>query len=224
MLGRVADSSRGGGQMTDGRDREKQGRRDEISEAAWSLFAERGFDGVTLSEIAVAADGPVYEIFDWFPSREALFFDRIAELSGSPDDAVRAREPGESAVAAFLRWHDATVAFLCDPGGAVRARRFFEIVDDSPSLQSYERALDREYRAAVTASLAESAARDEADLPALLAAQLTGIHRYVVDLAKAMIREGVEPRVMRKRLAAATSQGITLLSERALEWGAQRPG
>jgi AcrR family transcriptional regulator len=207
--------------MTEGRrDRKQRERRDEISEAAWSLFAERGFDDVTLSEIAVAADVGVYAIFDYFPSREALFFDRIAELSGSPDAAVRAREPGESAVAAFLRWHDTTVAFLSDTRGVARARRFFEIVDSSPSLQSYERALDREYQAAITASLAETAAGDEADLPALLAAQLTGIHRYVVDLAKGMILEEVEPRVMRKRLAAATSQGIALLSERALAWGA----
>ena len=207
--------------MTEGRrDRKKRERREEISEAAWSQFAERGFDEVTLSDIAVAADCGVYEIFDYFPSREALFFDRIAELSGSPDAAVRAREPGESAVAAFRAWHDATVAFLSDARAAARARRFFEIVESSPSLQSYERALDREYQAAITASLAESAARDELDLPALLAAQLTGVHRYVVDLAKTMIREEAEPRVMRRRLAAATGQGFDLLSPRALSWGA----
>ena len=207
--------------MTEGRrDRKKRERREEISEAAWSQFAERGFDKVTLSDIAVAADCGVYEIFDYFPSREALFFDRIAELSGSPDAAVRAREPGESAVAAFRAWHDTTVAFLSDARAAARARRFFEIVGSSPSLQSYERALDREYQAAIRASLAQSAARDEMDLPALLAAQLTGIHRYVVDLAKTMIREEAEPRVMRKRLAAATAQGFDLLSPRALAWGA----
>ena len=207
--------------MTEGRrDRKKRERREEISEAAWSQFAERGFDEVTLSDIAVAADCGVYEIFDYFPSREALFFDRIAELSGSPDAAVRAREPGESVVTAFRRWHDTTVAFLSDTRSVARARRFFEIVDSSPSLQSYERALDREYRDAITASLTESAAKDEADLPALLAAQLTGIHRYVVDLAKSMILAGDEPRVMRKRLAAATTQGFGLLSDRALAWGA----
>lgn len=207
--------------MTEGRrDRKKRERREEISEAAWSLFAERGFDAVTLTEIALAADVGPSAVFDYFPSREALFFDRIAELSGSPDDAVRAREPGESVVAAFRRWHDATVAFMSDTRSAPRARRFFEIVDSSPSLQSYERALDREYRDAITASLTESAARDEADLPALLSAQLTGIHRYVVDLARAMILAGDEPRVMRKRLAAATTQGFGLLSDRALAWGA----
>ncbi len=207
--------------MTEGRrDRKKRERREEISEAAWSLFAERGFDDVTLSEIAVTADCGVYEVFDYFPSREALFFDRIAELSGSPDAAVRARDAGESAVGAFRAWHDTTVTFLSDARSAPRARRFFEIVESSPSLQSYERALDREYQAAVTASLAESAARDETDVPALLAAQLTGIHRYVVDLAKTMIREEAEPRVMRARLAAATAQGFDLLSPRALAWGA----
>jgi AcrR family transcriptional regulator len=206
--------------MTEGRrDRKKRERREEISEAAWSLFAERGFDAVTLTEIAVAADVGMYAIFDYFPSREALFFDRIAELSGSPDEAVRAREPGESVVAAFRRWHDTTVTFLSDARSAARARRFFEIVDSSPSLQSYERALDREYQEAITASLTEGAT-DEADLPALLSAQLTGIHRYVVDLAKAMILAETEPRLMRKRLAAATSQGFELLSDKALTWGA----
>jgi AcrR family transcriptional regulator len=207
--------------MTEGRrERKMRERREEITEAAWSLFAERGFDAVTLSEIAVAADVGVYAIFDYFPSREALFFDRVTELSGSPDAAVRDREPGESAVVAFRRWHDATVMFLSDGRATARARRFFEIVDSSPSLQSYERALDREYQEAVTASLAESAAKDEADLPALLGAELMGIHRYVVDLARSMILADAEQRAMRRRLGTATAQGFELLSERALAWGA----
>ena len=62
------------------RERKKQRMRDLISDIATGLFIERGFEAVTMAEIAKAADVSVKTIFNYFGSKEDLFFDRAGEV------------------------------------------------------------------------------------------------------------------------------------------------
>src|SRR5882757_5625083 len=57
------------------RERKKAAARQMMSDAATRLFEQRGFERVTLSEIAAAADVSVKTIFNYFGSKEDLFFD-----------------------------------------------------------------------------------------------------------------------------------------------------
>jgi AcrR family transcriptional regulator len=57
------------------RERKKAAARQAMSDAATRLFEQRGFERVTLSEIAAAADVSVKTIFNYFGSKEDLFFD-----------------------------------------------------------------------------------------------------------------------------------------------------
>jgi len=52
---------------------------------ATQLFAEHGFDTVTLAQIAEASDVSIKTIFNHFGSKEDLHFDRVEELSLSLD-------------------------------------------------------------------------------------------------------------------------------------------
>ena len=61
------------------RDRKKAATRQGISDAATRLFVERGFDGVTVKEIADAADVSPTTVFKHYPTKEALVFDEDAE-------------------------------------------------------------------------------------------------------------------------------------------------
>lgn len=92
--------------MTEGlslRERKKiQTRRRLLSEAT-KLFTERGFDQVSVAEIAEAADVSKMTVFNYFDSKEDLVFAPMEEHIGDVAQVVRDREPGESAVAGVRR-------------------------------------------------------------------------------------------------------------------------
>jgi AcrR family transcriptional regulator len=85
------------------RERKKQRTRQHISDVATGLFLERGFDDVTVAEIAEAAEVSVNTVYNYFPAKEDLFLDREREVIDRPSEQVRRRLPGESAAEAVLR-------------------------------------------------------------------------------------------------------------------------
>jgi AcrR family transcriptional regulator len=90
--------------MTQGpglRERKKERTRREIAEAARALFGERGFDAVTVAEVAAAAEVSEATVFNYFPTKEDLFYSGLEAFEAMLLDAVRERPPGESALAAL---------------------------------------------------------------------------------------------------------------------------
>ena len=83
------------------RERKKAEVRQRISDAATGLFLRRGFDQVSVSEIAEAADVARPTVFAHFPRKEDLFFDRYPEVAGQLTRAIRERPAGTSAVSAL---------------------------------------------------------------------------------------------------------------------------
>src|SRR6201996_3200947 len=84
----------------DRRSRKRQATRQSISDSATRLFLERGFDSVTIDDIAAAADVGRMTVFNHFPRKEDMFFDREGEIQALAFDAVRNRGPGVSAIEA----------------------------------------------------------------------------------------------------------------------------
>src|SRR3954447_23495465 len=76
------------------RERKKHRTRREISDVATRLFERHGFERVTLAQIADAADVSVKTIFNYFGSKEELFFDREDEMLETVVRAVRDRPAG----------------------------------------------------------------------------------------------------------------------------------
>src|SRR4051794_17073750 len=72
-----------------------------ISDVATHLFIERGFENVTVAEIAEAAQVSVKTVFNYFSSKEELFFDRVDDVRDALLDAVRVRAKGTCALEAL---------------------------------------------------------------------------------------------------------------------------
>ncbi|WNI23470.1 TetR/AcrR family transcriptional regulator [Streptomyces sp. ITFR-16] len=92
--------------MTEGmglRERKKIQTRRRLLAEATKLFTERGFDQVSVAEIAEAADVSKMTVFNYFDSKEDLVFTPMEEHIGDVSQVVRDRAPGESPVAAMRR-------------------------------------------------------------------------------------------------------------------------
>lgn len=87
----------------DRRTRKRLATRQAISDVATRLFLERGFDQVTIEEIAEAADVGRMTVFNHFPRKEDMFFDREQEIRDVAFEAVRSRPAGQSPVDALGR-------------------------------------------------------------------------------------------------------------------------
>src|SRR3954463_9958942 len=85
------------------RERKKRATRQLISNVAWGLFIQRGFEEVTVAEIAEAAGVSKMTVFNYFPRKEDLFLDRHADRLAELVSVVRSRPPGVSAVGALRR-------------------------------------------------------------------------------------------------------------------------
>src|SRR5881392_4211100 len=105
--------------------------RREIADSAMQLFAQRGFDHVTVAQVAEAAGVSEKTVFNYFPTKEDLFFDEVPAREAALAAAVGARAPGQSVVAALRRLEGANCTRLASPGFAVFAR----VIDDSPALR-----------------------------------------------------------------------------------------
>ena len=82
------------------RERKKRETRARIADTALRLFKERGFDQTTVADVAAAADVSVKTVFNYYPAKEDLFFDRADEIEQIWLDAVADRRPGEPLLAA----------------------------------------------------------------------------------------------------------------------------
>ncbi|MEU4150437.1 helix-turn-helix domain-containing protein [Streptomyces sp. NPDC026659] len=85
------------------RERKKRQTGQRIYRVAIDLFVERGFDDVSVQEIADAAEVSKMTVFNYFHTKEDLVFKPMEEHFADAARAVRDREPGESAVDAVRR-------------------------------------------------------------------------------------------------------------------------
>lgn len=93
------------------RERKKEQTRRRISEVALRLFDERGYDAVTVNEIAEAAGVAKVTLFAYFASKECLVLDGVKDDTAA---IVAGREEGRSPLDA-LRAHYRSMAAQGSP-------------------------------------------------------------------------------------------------------------
>src|SRR3954462_5430579 len=86
------------------RARKKEQTRRLIANTARRLFAERGFEAVTVAEVARAADVAEKTVFNYFATKEDLFYSGMEAFEERLLDAIRDRARGETVLAAFRRF------------------------------------------------------------------------------------------------------------------------
>src|SRR5579872_6951190 len=167
------------------RQRKKEQTRQAIFEAARRLFAKRGFEHVTVAEIARAANVSEVTVFNYYPTKEDLFFGGMQFFEEELLEAVRGRKPGESPLKAFRRKLLDGAEGLGSTERWSAIKHATEMYAASPSLASREREIVDRY----TRRLAELVGGEDVEAMAEAAA-LMGAHRAVVDYVRRRVREG----------------------------------
>jgi AcrR family transcriptional regulator len=157
----------------DRRSRKRLATRQSISNAATLLFLERGFDRVTVDEIAEAADVGRMTVFNHFPRKEDMFFDRDEEGRELLRDALRPRDPGVAPIES-LRLRARRLVAEQSPylSFTAQGQAYVEAVEASEALKARARAIRDELDQVVALALAEGAGRDPTDPDAHLAAAM----------------------------------------------------
>ncbi|GAA1003637.1 TetR family transcriptional regulator [Acrocarpospora pleiomorpha] len=115
------------------RERKKAATRTAILEAATALFLERGFDAVTVREIAEKADVTPKTVFAHFPCKEALVFSDEGERHDRLVAAVTGRAPGITISEALKAHYLGEIAALnTEPMNQIVA-----LMEGTPSLIEY---------------------------------------------------------------------------------------
>lgn len=120
------------------RERKKQQTRQAISDVATALFLERGFDAVTVAEVARAADVAVQTVFNHFPAKEDLFFDESGWWTG-PAGAIRAAPPGADPVDLLEAQYLAMCRHRLTVGQLATWKQFVATIEASPALLARRR-------------------------------------------------------------------------------------
>ncbi|GHG97638.1 TetR/AcrR family transcriptional regulator [Streptomyces lanatus] len=202
------------------RERKKRETRQRISDIATGLFLEHGFVTVTIAEVAEAADVSVNTVYNYFPAKEDLFFDRSAGVVDQLSRWVRAREEGESAARAVLRELRAEVEAVSPRVGLMAGYdRFMRVIHEAPPLRSRLWSMQQEIHDHLESTLRDEVGADDSDpLPGLIAGQVAWIHQTVfVHIGREMVA-GRNPGKVSREVLVLLDDIEELLSEKVLNY------
>ncbi|MBX6766268.1 MAG: TetR family transcriptional regulator [Actinomadura rubrobrunea] len=192
--------------MTGLRQRKKEQTRQRIAAVALRLFTERGYDAVTVNQIAEAAEVAKATLFAYFPTKESLVLDGV----GGDDLAriVASRSAGQTCLDA-LRAHFRAFAARRIPEAdldALLAR--VRVIQDSPALQSAANALLYQQRQALAQVLADEYGPTAA---ALMAAQIAASLLTLQETYFQRLLDGASAEDARRALAQDVELAFDLL-------------
>jgi AcrR family transcriptional regulator len=209
------------------RERKKHKTRQLIAATARELFTRRGFENVSVAEIARAAEVSETTVFNYFPTKEDLIFQGLEAFEDQLLRAVRDRPPGEGVLQAFGRFILQPRGLLAagDPASADALASASRLIASSPALTAREQQILARYERSLAALLAEETGASPGDLtPLVVANTLIGIHRAALDYVRQRITaDPADPYQLARTLQADCQKALDLLAEGLAGYGAGPP-
>jgi AcrR family transcriptional regulator len=206
------------------REQKKERTRRHIADTAWALIADHGFARVTVAEIARAAEVAEATVFNYFATKEDLFFFRLDEYGEQLVQGVVDRPTGETVPAAFRR-------LVLDRGGLVqqldggdvqaleRLRTVNRVVAESPALQGREQISLTRTAELLAASLGGATAEERLTARVVAHALLAVQRALVIQVREAVLAEE-NPAGLADRLRRSAVDAFAMLEHGLGGYGA----
>ncbi len=197
------------------RERNKQKMRTAISDVATRLFIERGFDDVTVAEIAEATGVSTMTVFNYFQKKEDLFFDRKGESVAFIRKSLAERKQDEFPIAILRRL---TLDLLKKTQESpAELLSFWDAVVQSASLQARARELRDHSVANIANLLAEAVGKSTPDAEAqLISSLLIATWETALMEGVRLYREGGSPAKNRNAIRRILDRGLKAVSSAAV--------
>jgi AcrR family transcriptional regulator len=206
------------------RERKKQQTRELIAHAARVLFTDRGFDAVTVGQVARLANVSEVTVFNYFPTKEDLFYSGMQFFEEKLLDSVRERAPGESVLEAFRRPVLEGLNRLAAKEQAELIAAVGNLISASPALQAHEREIASRYTRRLAEQLAEEAGAKEVDVETIgLASALMGVQRALVGYVRSNILAGRRGRKLVADARTQAERGFRRLEKGLADYGKNSP-
>ena len=193
------------------RERKKAKTRLAISDIATNMFIERGFDQVTVMEVAAAADVSVATIFNYFETKEDLFFDREGTVIEALRRGIIERKAGET-ISSVLHRQALSAIDAGLPQLMAHGASFLRTIEGSSALRARMRLGFEKTEAALAETIAEQTAAVAGDpTPQIAAAMLVSIQRMLLESAFAAVLRGDAVAPTKRKLRQACDRAFALL-------------
>jgi AcrR family transcriptional regulator len=197
------------------RERKKQQTRELLAETARRLFTERGFERVSVAEIAREADVSEKTVFNYFPTKEDLVYWRLESFEDELLETIRSRGAGESVLDAFGRFVRRPRGMLgqYDPEARERLAALTRMIVESPSLLAREQQIFEGYTASLAALIADETGSEPGDVEPWTAANaMMGVHRRLIDYTRGRIVAGARHPDLAADVLEQADRGLALLA------------
>ncbi len=186
-----------------------------ISDAAITLFMERGYDNVSITDVAAAAEVSRRTLFAYFASKDELVLHRFADHEDEPARVVRGRAENESPLDALHRQYRQAltdrdpITGLCDHPEVVA---FYQLILNTPALRSALVNFTIRSEQALQAALQESAPDEDPSIARLAAAQILAIRQTLSRVNQERIAAGETADAVAPDALTAAGNAHTMLT------------
>jgi AcrR family transcriptional regulator len=177
---------------------------------------------VTVVDVARAADVAPATVFNYFPTKEDLFYSGLEAFEEELLTAIRGRATGESVLAAFGRFvlQERGLLSAKEPERVERLAAIVRVISESPALLAREQRIFADYTASLAALLAEeTSTRPGSVEPWVVANALIGVLRALVQYSRTEVLAGTRNPTLVRRVRAQGRAAFAALAEGLGDYG-----
>jgi AcrR family transcriptional regulator len=165
------------------RERKKARTRRHIADTAARLFAERGYEHVTVTEVARAAEVAEQTVYNYFSTKEQLVTDREEQVEGRLSDLIRSRPPGVTPAKAIRDYILQNVAGISEIPSELWRGEIGYLAAISPAVHRLVLEIADHQAAALADAISESDAGVRPEIARIQAIALAGVFQIIISEA-----------------------------------------